>query len=94
MTFNEEIKHHKDHQERKKDSRRGYMYARPGNPRCPVASVTPTPQRTYILPAPKEERCRFSGHLVGLGLSRLIFTRFSHPTLTRINNNDTCFSLS
>ena len=39
MTFNEETKNHKDPQERKKDSRRGYMYALPGNLRCPVASL-------------------------------------------------------
>ncbi|KAJ8356665.1 hypothetical protein SKAU_G00194590 [Synaphobranchus kaupii] len=34
MTFNEETKNHKDPQERKKDSRRGYMYSL-----CPVASL-------------------------------------------------------
>ena len=40
MTFNEETKNHKNPMERTRENNRGAMYEEPGNPLCPVASLT------------------------------------------------------
>lgn len=57
MTFNEATKNHQNPQERRKDSRRGFMYTLPEDSHCPVASLEkylsllpPNPPAFYLHP--------------------------------------------
>lgn len=54
MSFNEETKNHKDPLERSKSSNRGAMYAQPGNPLCPVASL-----KKYLEKIPKAAKALY-----------------------------------